>query len=104
MVEGTDWKTMKTAIYSSASQVLGSTSRKRRNWFDENDIEIKTRLKKRRQFHRTHENNLNLDEKKPISLSAEMSKKSSELCKTLASTKKLARFKVLRTDMKNAFL
>ena len=40
--ESNDWECMKKAIYSSASQVLSSTSRKHQDSFDENDTGIKT--------------------------------------------------------------
>ena len=63
MVESNDWRAMKTAIYFSASQVLGSTSRKLQNWFDENDIKIKT-IGGETSVYRAHENYLDSDAKK----------------------------------------
>ena len=56
-VESNDWEFMKKTIYSSALQVLGSTSRKHQDWFDENDIVIQTMLKEKRQLFRAHQNN-----------------------------------------------
>ena len=55
-VESNDWEFMKEMIYSSALQVLGSTSRKHQDWFDENDIVIQTLLKEKRQLFRAHQN------------------------------------------------
>ena len=62
--ESNDWEFMKETIYSSALQVLGSTSRKHQDRFDENDIAIQTVLKEKRQLFRAHQNNPKLESKK----------------------------------------
>ena len=63
-VESNDWEFMKETIYSSALQVLGSTSKKYQDWFDKNDIVIQTMLKEKRQLFRAHQNDPKSESKK----------------------------------------
>ena len=65
-VENNDWEFMKETIYSSALQVLGSTSRKHQDWFDENDIVIQTMLKEKRQLFRAYQNDPKSESKKNV--------------------------------------
>ena len=65
-VESNDWEFMKETIYSSALQVLGLTSRKHQDWFDENDIAIQTMLKKKRQLFSAHQNDPKSKSKKNV--------------------------------------
>ena len=76
-VESNDWEFMKETIYSSALQVLGSTSRKHQDWFDEIDFVIQTMLKEKRQLFRAHQNDPKLKLRKmSLPICAEKSKKS----------------------------
>ena len=63
-VESNDWEFMKETIYASALQVLGSTSRKHQDRFDENDIVIQTMLKEKRHLFKAHQNDLKSKSKK----------------------------------------
>ena len=65
-VESNDREFMKETIYSSALQVLGSTSRKHQDWFEENVIVIQTMLKEERQLFRAHQNDPKSKSKKNV--------------------------------------
>ncbi|XP_078612812.1 uncharacterized protein LOC144882704 [Branchiostoma floridae x Branchiostoma japonicum] len=48
------WAQLKTAVLQSSEEVLGFTSRKNKDWFDENDQEIQQLLAKKRSAHQAH--------------------------------------------------
>lgn len=48
------WEQLKTSIQQSSEEVLGYTSKKNRDWFDENDTEIKNLLAKKRSAYQAH--------------------------------------------------
>ena len=50
------WKELRDVVYSTAAEHLGHTTRKQQDWFDENDEEIQTLLKKKNNLHRAHQN------------------------------------------------
>ena len=87
--ESNDWKFMKETIYSSALQVLGSTSRKHQDWFDENDIVIQTMLKEKRQLFGAHQNDPKSESKKNAfaNMRGEVQKKLRNLQNTWLSQK-----------------
>lgn len=43
----TDWKTLSELIYSAATEILGSSTRKHEDWFDENCGDIKQLLEEK---------------------------------------------------------
>ena len=48
------WARMKSAIQQSSKEVLGLSSRKNKDWFDESNQEIKKLLAKKRSAHQAH--------------------------------------------------
>ena len=50
----TFWAALKTAILQSSEEVLGFTTKKNKDWFDENDQEIQQLLAKKRSTHQAH--------------------------------------------------
>ena len=47
-----DWVVLRVKIHDTAFQLLGPTTRKNRDWFDENDDEIKEMLAEKNRLHR----------------------------------------------------
>ena len=54
----------RNAIHSSAVDTLGHTSRKHQDWFDENDEEKRSLLKKKHRLHKTHQDDTSSISKK----------------------------------------
>ena len=50
-----DASSLKDMIYDSAFQLLGPTTRKNQDWFDENDEEIKAMLAEKNRLHRIYQ-------------------------------------------------
>ncbi|CAH1249728.1 Hypp8672 [Branchiostoma lanceolatum] len=48
------WAQLKTVILKSSEEVLGFTTKKNKDWFDENDSEIQQLLAKKRTAHQAH--------------------------------------------------
>ena len=48
------WAHLKTAILQSSEEVLGFSTKKNKDWFDENDKEIQQLLAKKRSAHQAH--------------------------------------------------
>ena len=59
-----DWSTFSTTVHTSSLEVLGKTSRKNQDWFDENDEKIKAILDEKNQLHRRHQEDPNSTAKK----------------------------------------
>lgn len=46
-----EWETLKNLVYTSSSEKLGLVKRKHQDWFDENDVQIKSLLDKKHRLH-----------------------------------------------------
>ena len=46
-----DWATLRELVYNTATEILGPSSRKHRDWFDENCDEIKQLLDEKHRLH-----------------------------------------------------
>ncbi|XP_069796776.1 uncharacterized protein [Narcine bancroftii] len=58
------WDQLKTTILQSTEEVLGFSSRKNKDWFDENSQEIQELLAKKRAAHQAHLTKPSCPEKK----------------------------------------
>ncbi len=61
-----DWDSLKTTVRAAASQVFGLATRNNQDWFDENDVKIKTLLEEKRQLDRAQQSDpqLRLEERR----------------------------------------
>ena len=50
-----DWVVLRYKIHDTAFQLLGPTTRKPQDWFDENDEEIKEMLAEKNRLHRIYQ-------------------------------------------------
>lgn len=48
------WKHLKSTILQTSEEILGFSSKKHRDWFDENNVEIQELLAKKRRSHQAH--------------------------------------------------
>ena len=46
-----DWESLKDLTYSCATNVIGPVVRRHKDWFDENDVEIKKLLAEKLKAH-----------------------------------------------------
>ena len=51
-----DWATFRDTVYAAASQVVGPTTRKHQDWFDDNNERIQSLLDEKHRLHRAHLN------------------------------------------------
>ena len=49
-----DWATFRSETYATAQKILGCSSRKHQDWFDENDKEIKALLDEKHRLHKEY--------------------------------------------------
>ena len=61
-------------VHSTSATTIGHPSRKHQDWFDENDVEIKSLLEERRHLHKAHQENTSSVSKKAVY---------SNMCKTV---------------------
>ena len=71
-----NWTVFGNAVHSSAFDTLGHTSRKHRDWFDENDEEIRGLLEEKHRLHKAHQDDSNSVSKKEAY---------NKICKTVQS-------------------
>ena len=50
----TAWASLRDTVHSTALECLGPTTRKHKDWFDENSSEIRNLLEKKHQAYRAH--------------------------------------------------
>ncbi|KAK6986931.1 cytochrome P450 2D20 [Biomphalaria glabrata] len=60
------WECFKEAIYSTAINILGPMERKRQDWFDENNTEIRKLLDEKHKLHKLYLNNPNSQSTKDV--------------------------------------
>lgn len=48
------WEKLKTSILQTSVEVLGFSSRKNKDWFDDNHVEIQELLMRKRSTHQAH--------------------------------------------------
>ena len=60
----TSWKALKDAAYTSSLEVLGLPVRKHQDWFDDNNTEVQSLIKKMHDSHKTWINDKNSSRKK----------------------------------------
>ena len=59
-----NWTVFQKFVHSSAATTIGHPSRKNKDWFDENDEEIKLLLEEKRCLHKAHQNDTSSVSKK----------------------------------------
>ena len=64
-IEG-DWKTFKTSILKTSEEVLGHADKHNQDWFDQNDLELKNLISKKRNAFTIHQNDQQCKKKKKI--------------------------------------
>ena len=52
----TDWATLRVLVYNTATEILGPSSRKHKDWFDENCDAIKQLLDEKHRLHKAYFN------------------------------------------------
>ena len=59
-----DWATFRDIVYAAALEVVGSTTRKHQDWFDDNNERIQSMLDEKHRLHRAHLNDPSSTSKK----------------------------------------
>lgn len=59
-----DWAALRELVYDTATEILGLSSRKHKDWFDENSEDIKQLLNKKHRLHQAYLNNPSSTSKK----------------------------------------
>ena len=93
------WTVLRDTVHNSAMDSLGPVSRKRQDWFDENDKEIKELLEEKHQKHKAYFNdNSSVSSKTAYSKNVRQSRLGSETCKTLGWAQRLMKSSPLQTE------
>ncbi len=59
-----DWAAFRCEVYATSKEILGCTTRKHQDWFDENDIEIQALLDEKHRLHKVYLNDTKSQVKK----------------------------------------
>ena len=78
-----NWTVFRDTVHSSAMDSIEPVSRKRQDWFDENDEEIQGLLEEKHQKHKAYlSDTSSVSNKAYIQIYARQSRLGSEICKT----------------------
>ena len=85
-----DWATLRELVYNTATEILGPSTRKHKDWFDENCDEIKQLLDEKHRLHQAYLSSPKSTSKKDASTPyAKRYSRNSARCKTLGLETKL---------------